>query len=54
MRVIDLNGNDQWSPEGVRRRYATYAEEFRVVEPTVLQPKTHTEGRDFPSPRAAL
>ena len=44
MRIVDLNGNDHWSLEGIRQRYAAYAKEFRVGTPADLQPSTHTEG----------
>lgn len=44
MRVIDLNGKDRWSLDGVRQRYSTYATQFQVSFPSRLEPTTHVLG----------
>jgi len=44
MRVIDYNGEGDWSRDAIVARYSEYAKRFGVSQPRNIAPKEHTSG----------
>ena len=44
MPTRDYNGSNEWSIEGVLRRYANYCQQFGFAEQRLLSPRVHSEG----------
>ena len=44
MRVIDYNGEGEWSREAIVARYLEYAKKFKVSHPRDIAPQEHISG----------